>query len=152
LSKGAVDVTPSNSTFQNPPPVGNYLAPRILVDVTHDMLVMQEETFGPLIPVAKVASDEEAIALMNDSTYGLTASVWTKDLARGQEIMEELEAGTVFINRCDYPNPVSEVRLGQHMEDLKLTKAIHRTLLGPDGRTPVSVAPLGQRLSMPFTS
>ena len=69
---------------------------------------MREETFGPIIPVAKVGSDEEAIRLMNDSDYGLTASVWTNDISRGNEIIEQLEAGTVFVNRCDYPNPVSE--------------------------------------------
>ena len=69
------------------------------------MEVMVEETFGPVIPVAKVSSDEQAIKLMNESEYGLTASVWTKDIARGSEIIEELDAGTVFVNRCDYPNP-----------------------------------------------
>ncbi|EXJ85262.1 NAD-dependent aldehyde dehydrogenase [Capronia epimyces CBS 606.96] len=107
LSKGAVDVTPPNPTFQSLPKTdaGNYVAPVILTNVSHDMLVMQEETFGPVIPVARVTSDDEAIAYMNDSTYGLTASVWTQDIARGEEIMEQLEAGTVFINRCDYPSP-----------------------------------------------
>lgn len=77
------------------------------------MLVMKDETFGPIIPVQKVGSDEEAISLMNDSEYGLTASVWTKDIDRGGEIIEQLEAGTVFINRCDYPNPVCATFLGQ---------------------------------------
>lgn len=68
---------------------------------------MQEETFGPVIPVMKVSSDDEAVSLMNDSKYGLSASVWTKDVGRGEELIEELEAGTVFLNRCDYPSPVS---------------------------------------------
>lgn len=70
------------------------------------MLTMREETFGPVMPIMKVSSDEEAVALMNDSDYGLTASVWTKDIARGEEIIDQIEAGTVFINRCDYPAPV----------------------------------------------
>lgn len=107
LSKGATDATPTNLTFQNPPNGGNYVAPRLLTGVNHTMQVMQQETFGPVIPVMKVSSDEEAIALMNDSDYGLTASVWTNDLGKGEELLPQLEAGTVFINRCDYPNPVS---------------------------------------------
>ena len=71
------------------------------------MAVMTEETFGPVIPVMKVASDEEAIKLMNDSEFGLTASIWTKDTATGYDLCEKIEAGTVFVNRCDYPSPVS---------------------------------------------
>jgi acyl-CoA reductase-like NAD-dependent aldehyde dehydrogenase len=70
------------------------------------MVTMKEETFGPVMPIMKVSSDEEAVALMNDSEYGLTASVWTKDIARGEKLIDQIEAGTVFINRCDYPAPV----------------------------------------------
>ncbi|KAM5346212.1 hypothetical protein ACJ41O_009217 [Fusarium nematophilum] len=107
LAQGAVDATPANNTFSNPYAAagGNYVAPRLLINVNHKMMVMQEETFGPVIPVAKVSGDDEAVALMNDSGYGLTASVWTRDIARGGEVIEELEAGTVFLNRCDYPSP-----------------------------------------------
>ncbi|KAM0326726.1 hypothetical protein ACHAQA_006599 [Verticillium albo-atrum] len=106
LSKGAVDATPANSSFSAPPSAeGNYLAPRLLTNTNHNMVVMREETFGPVIPVAKVSSDDEAVSLMNDSEYGLTASVWTKDIARGSELIALLDAGTVFVNRCDYPNP-----------------------------------------------
>lgn len=71
------------------------------------MATMKEETFGPVMPIMKVSSDDEAVALMNDSDFGLTASVWTKDIARGEELIDRIEAGTVFINRCDYPSPVS---------------------------------------------
>jgi acyl-CoA reductase-like NAD-dependent aldehyde dehydrogenase len=106
LSKGAKDITPPNETFISAPAEGNYVAPRILIDVTHDMEVMREETFGPVLPIMKVSSDAEAITLMNDSDYGLTASVWTTDIAKGEELIQDLEAGTVFVNRCDYPNPV----------------------------------------------
>ncbi|CAG8007231.1 unnamed protein product [Penicillium salamii] len=105
LAKGAVNATPANPSFVNPPANGNYVIPTILTNTDHSMVVMKEETFGPVIPVMKVASDEEAIRLMNDSDYGLTASLWTKDLSAGRELLKELEAGTVFINRCDYPNP-----------------------------------------------
>lgn len=107
LSKGAVDATPENLTSKTASSGGNFVAPCLLTNVNHDMLVMREETFGPVIPVAKVSGDDEAVRLMNDTDYGLTASVWTKDIARGEELIEKIEAGTVFINRCDYPNPVS---------------------------------------------
>ena len=106
LDKGAKDVTPENATFSSPPADGNYVKPTLLVNVDHSMAVMTEETFGPVIPVMKVKTDVEAIKLMNDSEFGLTASIWTKDTAKGAELAEEVEAGTVFVNRCDYPSPV----------------------------------------------
>ena len=109
LDKGAKDVTPENENFTSPPPDGNYIKPTLLTGVTHDMDVMNEETFGPIIPVMKVGSDDEAIRLMNDSEFGLTASIWTKDTARGEELAESVEAGTVFVNRCDFPSPVSQL-------------------------------------------
>lgn len=82
-----------------------YLAPQILVDVSHEMEIMREETFGPVAGIMPVESDEEAIALMNDSRYGLTASIWTKDLERAIRIGDRLETGTCFMNRCDYLDP-----------------------------------------------
>ncbi|KAJ5985739.1 hypothetical protein N7522_012935 [Penicillium canescens] len=109
LDKGAVNSTPENVSFQvasNPQTQkGNFIAPVVLTGVNHTMATMKEETFGPVMPIMKVSSDDEAVALMNDSDYGLTASVWTKDMAHGEELIERLEAGTVFINRCDYPSP-----------------------------------------------
>ncbi|KAI1801144.1 aldehyde dehydrogenase [Daldinia bambusicola] len=105
LSKGAKDATPENPTFSSLPPKGNFVKPTLLVDVNHSMTVMTEETFGPVISVMKVKSDEEAVALMNDSEFGLTASIWTKDTTRGYELAEQVEAGTVFVNRADYPSP-----------------------------------------------
>lgn len=107
LDKGAKDATPENESFKSPPADGNYVAPTLLTGVTHDMAVMTEETFGPVIPVMKVKNDAEAIRLMNDSQFGLTASIWTKDVAKGHELIDDVEAGTVFVNRCDYPAPVS---------------------------------------------
>ncbi|RYO06609.1 hypothetical protein AA0119_g2569 [Alternaria tenuissima] len=105
LEKGAKNATPDNATFKNPPADGNYVAPTLLTDVTHDMTVMTEETFGPVIPVMKVKGDAEAVKLMNDSQFGLTASIWTKDVNKGHELADDVEAGTVFVNRCDYPAP-----------------------------------------------
>lgn len=106
LDKGAKDATPENESFSNPPPKGNFVKPTLLTGVDHSMTVMTEETFGPVIPVQKVKSDTEAIGLMNDSEFGLTASIWTKDTDRGYELAEDVEAGTVFVNRADYPSPV----------------------------------------------
>jgi acyl-CoA reductase-like NAD-dependent aldehyde dehydrogenase len=107
LEKGAKDATPENASFESPPSDGNFVKPTLLTNVDHNMTVMTEETFGPVIPVMKVKSDEEAIKLMNDSEFGLTASIWTKDTAKGEDLAESVEAGTVFVNRCDYPSPVS---------------------------------------------
>ncbi|EPE10710.1 aldehyde dehydrogenase [Ophiostoma piceae UAMH 11346] len=105
LNKGAKNETPENATFANPPAGGNYVVPTLLTGVTHEMTVMTEETFGPVIPVMKVKDDAEAVALMNDSEFGLTASVWTKDKSTAAALIDEIEAGTVFVNRCDYPSP-----------------------------------------------
>jgi acyl-CoA reductase-like NAD-dependent aldehyde dehydrogenase len=105
IQKGAHDSTPENSTFSSPPADGNYIKPTLLTNCNSNMTIMHDETFGPVIPVQSVKSDEEAIDLMNDSEFGLTASIWTKDKAKGQEIAEEVEAGTVFVNRADYPAP-----------------------------------------------
>jgi len=82
-----------------------YLAPQILTSVNHGMRVMTEETFGPVAPIMRVASDDEAIALMNDSAYGLTAAVWTADEEAAIRIGDRIETGTWFMNRCDYLDP-----------------------------------------------
>lgn len=107
LEKGAKDATPQNRSFEFPPPDGNFVKPTLLVDVDHTMTVMTDETFGPVIPVMKVKSDAEALQLMNDSEFGLTASIWTKDTGLGESLAENVDAGTVFVNRCDFPSPVS---------------------------------------------
>ena len=82
-----------------------YLAPEVLTNVNPQMSVMREESFGPVVGIMKVADDEEAITLMNDSPYGLTASVWTEDLDTAARIGARVETGTVFANRCDYVDP-----------------------------------------------
>ena len=84
---------------------GAYLAPQILVNVTHDMRVMMEESFGPVVGIMKVKSDEEALRLMNDSPYGLTASIWTQDYDTAAALGAQIQTGTVFMNRADYLDP-----------------------------------------------
>ncbi len=83
----------------------NYLAPQVLVNVNHTMDVMVEESFGPVVGIMKVKSDEEALELMNDSPYGLTASIWTQDEDRALELGDRVDTGTLFMNRCDYLDP-----------------------------------------------
>jgi len=82
-----------------------YLAPQLLTNVNHQMRVMTEESFGPVVGIMKVESDEEAISLMNDSEFGLTASVFSQDIDTAVAIGEQLETGTFFVNRCDYLDP-----------------------------------------------
>ena len=82
-----------------------YLAPQVLVDVDHDMDVMREETFGPLVGLMPVDTDKQAVTLMNDSQYGLTASVWTADKQAAITLGRQLHTGTVYMNRCDYLDP-----------------------------------------------
>lgn len=84
---------------------GAYLSPQILTNVSHDMRVMRYESFGPVVGIMKVKNDEEAISLMNDSDFGLTASLWTADTDRAISIGQQIETGTVFMNRCDYLDP-----------------------------------------------
>ena len=104
LAKGAkalIDPT----AFPADVPGSAYLAPQVLVDVTHQMSVMRDESFGPVVGIMPVASDDEAIALMNDSEFGLSASIWTQDLAAAERLGNEIDTGTVFMNRCDYLDP-----------------------------------------------
>jgi acyl-CoA reductase-like NAD-dependent aldehyde dehydrogenase len=86
-------------------PGSAYLAPQVLVDVTHQMSVMRDESFGPVVGIMPVTGDDEAIALMNDSEFGLSASIWTRDLAAAERLGNEIDTGTLFMNRCDYLDP-----------------------------------------------
>ena len=85
---------------------GRFFAPTIVADTDHTMSIAKEESFGPILAVQKVSSDEEAIKRMNDSELGLTASVWTSDIERGRQLLPQLQAGTVFLNRADYLDPL----------------------------------------------
>ncbi|MEO1114668.1 MAG: aldehyde dehydrogenase family protein [Pseudomonadota bacterium] len=104
LRKGAkahIDMAAFSENKEGTP----YLAPQVLTDVNHQMSVMREESFGPVVGIMKVKDDEEALQFMNDSPYGLTASIWTEDVEAAAQIGDRIETGTVFMNRCDYLDP-----------------------------------------------
>jgi len=104
LAKGAkahIDVKAFAANREGTP----YLGPQVLTHVDHSMSVMKDESFGPVVGIMKVTSDEEAVRLMNDSPYGLTAGIWTSDLEAAERIGDHVETGTVFMNRCDYLDP-----------------------------------------------
>ncbi len=103
LRKGAT--ANINMKVENDRAGSPYLAPEVLTGVDHQMSVMREESFGPIVGIMKVRNDEEAIALMNDSPYGLTASLWTTDIDHAAALGDRIETGTVFMNRCDYVDP-----------------------------------------------
>ncbi|TKB27030.1 aldehyde dehydrogenase family protein [Desulfopila sp. IMCC35006] len=104
VRQGAVaHIAPTD--FAMDAPGSPYLAPQILTEVDHSMRVMTEESFGPVVGIQKVRSDAEAVELMNDSAFGLTAAIFTKDIATGIELGRQIDTGTFFINRCDYLDP-----------------------------------------------
>jgi acyl-CoA reductase-like NAD-dependent aldehyde dehydrogenase len=104
IDKGAKKLI-DEKKFRFPNQHKNYLVPQILTNVDHNMSFMTEETFGPTVGIMKVKSENEAIKLMNDSPYGLTASVWTKDIEIAEKIGNQVQTGTFFMNRCDYLDP-----------------------------------------------
>jgi acyl-CoA reductase-like NAD-dependent aldehyde dehydrogenase len=82
-----------------------YLAPQVLIDVDHGMRVMTEESFGPVVGIMPVDGDDHAVALMNDSVFGLTASIWTADVDAALAVGDRVETGTWYLNSCDYLDP-----------------------------------------------
>ena len=104
VAQGAVaHIDPARFALDRPGSA--YLAPQVLTGVYHGMRVMTEESFGPVVGIQKVKDDEEALALMNDSQFGLTAAIFSRDAEAAQALAERVEAGTVFLNRCDYLDP-----------------------------------------------
>lgn len=127
-AKACIDETNYPMSKQGTP----YLAPQVLVDVDHTMSVMKEESFGPVVGIMKVASDSQAIELMNDSAYGLTASIWTNNVDKAAEIGDQLQAGTVFMNRCDYLDPaLAWVGIKQSGRGCSLSKLAYQQLTRP---------------------
>jgi len=91
---------------------GLFYEPTVLTNVDHDMTIMRDETFGPVLPVMTFTTEDEAIKLANDSVYGLTASVWTKNIAKGRRIAERIEAGTVMVNEVVYTHGIAQTPWG----------------------------------------
>ncbi len=100
-ARAAIDA----ALFKADQPGTPYVAPQVLLDVDHRMPVMREEIFGPVAGIMCVRSDDEAVALMNDSTFGLTAAIWTADVDVATALGERINTGTWFMNRCDYLDP-----------------------------------------------
>ncbi|MCG4454333.1 aldehyde dehydrogenase family protein [Pseudomonas sp. MMS21-TM103] len=104
VAQGAVaHIAPASFALDRPGSA--YLAPQVLTDVYHGMRVMTEESFGPVVGIQKVKDDEEAVALMNDSEFGLSAAIFSRDIEAALALAERVEAGTVYLNRCDYLDP-----------------------------------------------
>jgi|TARA_B110000196_G_scaffold251360_1_gene220788 acyl-CoA reductase-like NAD-dependent aldehyde dehydrogenase len=104
LSYGAKDIV-SKTNFKISEERNCYVSPSILIDVDHTMKFMKEETFGPTVGIMKVNNEDEAAKLMNDSSYGLTACIWTSDKEFAQKFGPRINTGTFFMNRCDYLDP-----------------------------------------------
>ena len=104
VAAGAKALIPPDA-FPGVDPASAYLAPQVLIDVDHSMRVMREESFGPVVGIMPVEDDAQAVALMNDSDLGLTASLWTRDAEWAETLGGQIETGTVFLNRCDYLDP-----------------------------------------------
>lgn len=130
ISAGAVALV-DETHFSASTPGTPYLGPTVLVNVNHSMSVMKDESFGPVIGIMKVANDDEAVSLMNDSPYGLTCSIWTQDVEAVERIGQQLETGTVFMNRCDYVDPalvwtgVKDTGSGIALSELGFTPYVH---------------------------
>ena len=91
---------------------GLFYEPTVLTNVDHDMTIMRDETFGPVLPVMTFKTEDEAVKLANDSVFGLTASVWTKNIARGRRLAERIEAGTVMVNEVVYTHGIAQTPWG----------------------------------------
>lgn len=94
-----------SAAFGSIDPTSAFVAPQVVVNVNHSMSIMRDESFGPVVGIMSVGGDAEAIRLMNDSEFGLTASIWTAHSEAAQDIGRQVEAGTIFLNRCDYLDP-----------------------------------------------
>lgn len=108
-ARGAIALTGGERTPDVP---GPFFPPTVLANVNHEMEVMREETFGPVLPIMTFKSDDEAVRLANDSDFGLTASVWTNDLARGRALAERIDAGTVTVNEVLYTHAIAQTPWG----------------------------------------
>lgn len=109
IDKGATALTGGDRV---PDVAGKFFPPTVLIDVNHEMDIMREETFGPVLPIMIFKTDDEAVRLANDSIYGLTASVWTNNIARGRRLAERIEAGTIMVNEVVYTHGIAQTPWG----------------------------------------
>ena len=112
MAQGATTIEPTATRRTIEVRNGLFFEPTVLVDVTHEMEIMRDETFGPVIPIMRVRDEDEAVRLANDSRYGLDASVWTKDLARGARVARRVQSGAVCVNDVMVNFAVTEVPMG----------------------------------------
>lgn len=124
---------------------GRYFEPTVLTEVTHDMLLMTEETFGPILPVMVVADEEEALRLANDTRFGLGAAVWTKDTAKGEQLARRLDAGSVMINESSMTYGALELPFGGRRESGVGTTNGAEGILNFCQRLPILTDRFGQR-------
>jgi len=118
--------------FDSSMPGSPYLAPQVLTGVNHQMSVMREESFGPVVGIMAVSDDDEAIGLMNDSPFGLTASIWTADEDAAGRIGDRINTGTVYMNRCDYLDPaLAWTGIGQSGRGCTLSRVGYEHLTRP---------------------
>jgi succinate-semialdehyde dehydrogenase/glutarate-semialdehyde dehydrogenase len=101
---------------RNPDHAGLYFEPTVLVDVTHDMAVMRDETFGPVLPIMRVRDEEEALQRANDTRYGLSANIWTRDKRKGMELGKRIETGSIVVNDCMLTYGTAEAPFGGRRE------------------------------------
>ena len=104
ISEGATDIV-SKENFKISDNNNCYVSPSVLTNVDHSMKFMMEETFGPCVGIMKVSNENDAVKLMNDSPYGLTACIWTEDKEFAYNFGKKINTGTFFMNRCDYLDP-----------------------------------------------
>lgn len=109
IDKGATALTGGDRL---PDSAGPFFEPTVLIDVNHDMDIMREETFGPVLPIMTFKTDDEAVRLANDSIYGLTASVWTSNIGRGRRLAERIDAGTIMVNEVLYTHGIAQTPWG----------------------------------------
>jgi len=109
IDKGATALTGGDRV---PDSAGPFFEPTVLIDVNHDMDIMREETFGPVLPIMTFKTDDEAVRLANDSIYGLTASVWTSNIGRGRRLAERIDAGTIMVNEVLYTHGIAQTPWG----------------------------------------
>jgi len=109
VDKGATALT---GGARLPDATGSFFEPTVLIKVNHDMDIMREETFGPVLPIMTFKTDDEAVRLANDTQYGLTASVWTGNVARGRRLAERIDAGTVMVNEVLYTHGIASTPWG----------------------------------------